>query len=212
MPEFKSPVETSLLDSVDDIRVILDSRQRKALLPFVGREVSISQAAKESAESPNTMLKRVQRWLAMGLLIETGRVVLPKGIMSLYRTKADAFFIPHRATPAEDLLALTQQIYLPMMAGFLQAYVQSGQHLSGDWGVRFERLDGRWWVRPVKDMDDRCEPTDEGLPASLLDINTLCLEDQEAKALQRELRAVVEKYKQCPASKGKTYQVVLGIA
>jgi hypothetical protein len=212
MPVFHSPVEITVLKSLEAIEVILDSRQRAAFLPFLAREVSVSQAAREVSELPNTMLYRVQRWQRLGLLLETRQVQHQKGWMRLYRSSADAFFVPHSATPAEDLLALATGIYTPLIANFLSAYVQSGERLSNDWGVRFERNGNDWSVRPIKSADDPCVPTDDDAPPSLLDLLEVQLSSVEAKSLQRELRAVLEKYANRTSKNSKSYQVMLGLA
>jgi hypothetical protein len=212
MPVLHSPVEITVLRSLEAIEVMLDSRQRAAFLPFLAREVSVSEAAREVAELPNTMLYRVKRWQRLGLLLETRQVQHQKGWMSLYRSSADAFFVPHSATKAEDLLALATGIYTPLIAKFLSAYVRSGERLSNDWGVRFERQGHDWSVRPIKSADDPCEPTDDDAPPSLLDLLEVQLNAVEAKSMQRELRAVLEKYANRSSKNAKPYQVILGLA
>ncbi len=191
---------------------MLDSRQRAAFLPFLNREVSVSQAALEVSELPNTMLYRVRRWCRLGLLLKTRRVPHSKGSMCLYRSSANAYFIPHSATSAEDLVALARDIHAPLFTDFLQRYVGSGQALSDQWGVRFERQDLHWSVRPSKAVDDACEPTDPEAPPSLMEYVPLKLSVKQAKAMQLELWAVLERYVRQSTPQGKTYTVVLGIA
>jgi hypothetical protein len=212
MPVFHSPVQITVLKSLEAIEVMLDSRQRTAFLPFLGREVSVSQAAQEVSELPNTMLYRIKRWQRLGLLLETRKIQHQKGWMRLYRSSADAFFVPHSATKAEDLLALAIGIYTPLIANFLNAYVKSGERLSSDWGVRFERSGNDWSVRPIKSADDQCEPTDDDAPPSLLDLLEVQLSAKDAKSLQRELRALVEKYVHRNNKNAKPYQVMIGLA
>ena len=207
-----SPVQIAVLNSLEAIEALLDSRQRAAFLPFLAREASVSQAAREVSELPNTMLYRVKRWQRLGLLLETRQVQHQKGLMRLYRSSADAFFIAHHATKAEDLLALASGIYTPLIGKFLEAYVQVGQQLSDDWGVRFERQGNDWSVRPVKSVDDQCEPTDDDAPPTLLDLLELQLSAIEAKSMQRELRVVLEKYAHRSSKNAKSYQVILGLA
>ena len=207
-----SPVPVAVLDSLEAIEVMLDSRQRAAFLPFVNREVSVSQAALEVNELPNTMLYRVKRWQRLGLLLETRSVPHAKGSMRLYRSAADAFFIPHSATSSEDLLALAGEIHLPIFKDFLGSYVRSGEHLSADWGVRFERDGAHWSVRPAKAFDDLCEPADLEAPASMAEYAHIQLDDAQAKALQLELWAVLERYKKQSSSRGKLHKVFLGLA
>ena len=207
-----SPVQVAVLDSLEAIEVMLDSRQRAAFLPFVNREVSVSQAALEVGELPNTMLYRVKRWQRLGLLLETCRVPHAKGSMRLYRSMADAFFIPHSATSSEDLLALAREVHLPIFTDFLASFVRSGEHLSADWGVRFESNGGHWSVRPAKSKDDLCEPADPEGPSSMAEYAQLQLSAAQAKALQLELWAVLERYVAQSSPQGKVYKVFLGLA
>ncbi len=205
-----SPVQTLVIDSLDAISVLLDSRQRKAFLPFVNQEMSVSQAALEAGELPNTMLARVKRWQKLGLLLQTRQVPHSKGKMFLYTASANAFFVPHTATSAADLLELAQQLYAPMLLDFLESYVQAGQRLSGLWGVRFQRLQSQWLVRPAKSEFDQCEPTDADAPVAFVEYTKLNLSESQARVLQQELLGVLGKYKQLESG-GKTYQVLLGL-
>ena len=212
MPVLHSPVSVAVIDTLEAIGMLLDSRQRAAFLPFLNREISVSQAALEVGELPNTMLYRVKRWQRLGLLLETRSVPHAKGSMRLYRAVADAFFIPHSATSSEDLLALASDIHLPIFKDFLGSYVRSGEHLSADWGVRFERNGAHWSVRPAKAWNDLCEPADPEGPPSMAEYVHIQLDDAQAKALQLELWAVLERYVAQSSPQGKVYRVFLGLA
>lgn len=212
MTASRSPVQPFVLEHPDAIAVMFDSRQREALLPFLGRDIAVSQAAAEIQELPNTMLYRVRRWKRLGLLRESARVPHRKGFMQLYRSSADAYFIPFRATNAEDLRAFASGVYIPAFEAFLQAYVLQGQTLTGDWGVRFARQDQHWQVIPTRSADYECEPTDDDSPAALLDLYRLQLGETRAKDLQRELRRLLERYAAQQTPQGRTYQVIVGLA
>ena len=125
---------------------------------------------------------------------------------------ADAFFIPHSATSSEDLLALAREVHLPIFTDFLASFVRSGEHLSADWGVRFESNGGHWSVRPAKSKDDLCEPADPEGPSSMAEYAQLQLSAAQAKALQLELWAVLERYVAQSSPQGKVYKVFLGLA
>jgi hypothetical protein len=212
MQALNSLVEITVLDSANSIAVLLDSRQRHALLPFVGQACAVSVAAQLVGESANTMLYRVRRWKKLGLLLEVGSQAHSKGQMRLYRTPADAFFVPHHATSSEDLLALGQSVYAPVFAEFLGQYAKTGEQLAPTWGIRFEKTDQTWAMRPVKSATDTCQPTDAGLPPALLDIAQVQLSAAHAKALQLEMRRVLEKYQALSSKRGNVFQVILGLA
>jgi hypothetical protein len=212
MKQANSPVDIIVLDSLETVGVLLDSRQRTAFLPFLGREVSVSEAALEVSELPNTMLYRVKRWLRLGLLKATRVVPHKKGAKQLYRASASAFFVPHKVTSAADLQALAGGIYEPMLTDFLIAYVKVGEQLSDSWGVRFERRGNQWSVRPAKSEQDLCQLGDVDTPASFLEFDELRLNAVQAKDMQLELLAVLEKFKAQSVPQGKVVQVILGLA
>lgn len=221
MLQIDSPVQTAVVDWLEGISVLLDSRQRAAFLPFLNREISVSQAALEVGELPNTMLYRVRRWQRLGLLQEARTVPHPKGKkggMPLYRSSAPSYFIPYAATSAEDLLTLAREMYTPIFADFLNHYVRSGAALSDDWGVRFEGAAGGWQVRPSKSLEDQCQPSDLTAPPTMLEYVQLELNQNQAKAMQLELLAVLQRYATptlpSAALEGtvrQTYRVILGM-
>jgi hypothetical protein len=132
--------------------------------------------------------------------------------MQLYRSSADAFFVPFRATNAEDLLAFAADVYTPVFETFMKAYVFQGQNLTGDWGIRFSRQDQHWQVLPTRSADDECDPTADDSPAALLDLYQLQLDPTRAKAMQRELRGVLERYAAQQTEGEKPYRLIVGMA
>jgi hypothetical protein len=207
-----SPHQTIVIKTVEAISILFDSRQRKALLPFINCENSISKAAQTVQELPNTMLYRVKRWEKLGLLQNTRSIPSQKGSIRLFGSSAKAFFVPYSATTAEDLITLAKDTYTPIFTDFLQAYVHFGENLSPTWGIHFSRQNDQWLIRPVKSVHDECLPEDTDSPATMLSHQQLQLDSSAAKAMQLELLSVVNKYSQQNSSKGKTYQVLLGIA
>ena len=85
--------------------ILTNPRTLRGLEPFLGRDCTVSQAAEETGEKPNTVLSRVRRFLDLGLLKISGE--RPRGgrAIKLYRSAADLFFIPYEATSAETLEA-----------------------------------------------------------------------------------------------------------
>ncbi len=129
-----------------------------------------------------------------------------------FRSSADAYFIPYASTPAADLLTLAGEVYLPHIQALLGAYVHSGERLSGDWGVRFEREGAHWTARPVTSALYVCEPTDDEAPPSLLEFSELSLTAADAKALQRDLMAVMTRYRATQMPGGDIYRLMVGFA
>src|SRR5690606_28293610 len=69
------------------------------------RDRSVAEAARETGEKPNTTLRRVRRFVDMGLLRVWREVPRAGRPVKRYRAVADVFFVPFDATGAESLEA-----------------------------------------------------------------------------------------------------------
>ncbi len=87
--------------------VLADLERVRALVPFLGRERSVSDVADELGLPVDATYYRVRRLVDLGLL-ERSRTVPRKGrALKLYRATADRFFVPLDALPeqtAEEFL------------------------------------------------------------------------------------------------------------
>src|SRR5690606_26192893 len=102
------PAPTATVMVVTDpiaAKAILDPDTRLYLAPFIGRAASISQAASGSGEKENTTLKRVRRFVELGLLEVVAELPRAGRPIKLYRSVAEVFFVPFEATGAESLEA-----------------------------------------------------------------------------------------------------------
>jgi hypothetical protein len=210
MQSSNSPLEMAVIDSKKAVEVLLDSRQREALLPFVGNRLSVSQAAAQIGESANTMLYRVRRWRRLGLLLEVGSRPHKTRAVRLYSASAAAFFVPYRATNAESLGKAAQQLYVPMFVQLIEQYAKAGEALSEHWGIRFENVGGVWSMRPEKSVVQSHLSSNAVSPVALLRVVSLRLDSQQAKALQNEMLALLQRYHH--EDSGKEYRVVLAMA
>jgi hypothetical protein len=168
------------------VRILLNHKQRQAFRPFMRQSISISEAAALVGESLNTMLKRVQRWLEYGLLIETQ----PKR----YTAAGQSFFVPQSVIARLDLEQLLEQLDAfeadIMRRGQLEAALR-----VDDWGLRFTLdNDQDWNIQPAKTGMQPWNYKAPDAPAILAETNLLELEFGDAKALQQELIDVVRKY------------------
>jgi hypothetical protein len=188
----QSPVPTHVdIRNPEAVRALLNHKQRQAFRPFMRRSISISEAAALVGESLNTMLKRVQRWLEYGLLIETtAQAAQPKR----YTAAAESFFVPQSVIARLDLEQLLEQLDAfeagIMRRGQLEAALQ-----VDDWGLRFTLdNDQDWNIQPARTGMQPWNYKAPDAPAILAETNLLELEFADAKALQRELMDVVRRY------------------
>jgi hypothetical protein len=183
----QSGVPTHLdIRNPEAVRTLLNHKQRQAFRPFMRQTVSISEAATTVGESLNTMLKRVQRWLEYGLLIETQ----PKR----YTAAGQSFFVPQSVIARLDLEQLLEQLDAfetdIMRRGQLEAALQ-----VDDWGLRFTLdNDQSWNIQPARTGMQPWNYKAPDAPAILAETNVLELGFADAKALQQELMDVVRRY------------------
>lgn len=90
--------------------IVGDPVRSRFLQPFLGRERTVTEAAAELGCTPNTMLYRVRRMLAVGLL----RIVATRSragrSIKVYRSSHDGYFVPNEVMPYDDLAhRVTQQ-------------------------------------------------------------------------------------------------------
>jgi hypothetical protein len=191
----QSPVPTHVdIRNPEAVRTLLNHKQRQAFRPFMRQSVSISEAAALVGESINTMLKRVQRWLEYGLLIETTSSALSAGQPKRYTAAGQSFFVPQSVIARLDLEQLLEQLDAfeadIMRRGQLEAALR-----IDDWGLRFTLDDDQDWnIQPARTGMNPWNYKAPDAPAILAETNLLELEFADAKALQQELMDVVRRY------------------
>lgn len=191
---------------------LTDPTTLRHLAPFLGRTLSVTEAARESGEKPNTTLKRVQRFVEMGLLEVVGTRKRAGRDVKLYRTVADVFFVPFEATHAESLEAALAERDAYWEAMLRRNVVRARSERLGTWGTRFYRdVRGRLQVQTAVTPDVNATTLDPEGPAVLsLWRDQLTLDFADAKALQREMFALVQRYNQRHGS--QRYLVRMGLA
>lgn len=193
-------------------RLLLDPRTRRQLEPFLGVDASVGEAARLQGAKPNTVLKRVRRFRDAGLLevVETrprrGRPI------RRYRAVAEVFFVPFEASAADDL-----EQALAEREGWLErllrrSVVRARREALGVWGTRIYRDGrGRLQVQMAVRPDTDADVLDAGQPAVLSAWRDgLELDYEDAKALQREMVDLLQRYQRHQG--GQRYVVHLGLA
>jgi DNA-binding Lrp family transcriptional regulator len=86
-------------------RLLSDPESFRYFSPFLARDFTVSQAAKELDCKVDTMLYRVKTLLEAGLLKVVGTETRRGRPIKVYRSSADAYFVPFAVTPFEDIEA-----------------------------------------------------------------------------------------------------------
>jgi len=191
---------------------LTDPTSLRHLAPFLGRTSSVAAAARESGEKPNTTLKRVRRFVALGL-VEVARVEPRAGRpVQLYRSAADVFFVPFEVTHSESLEAALAERDLYWERMLRRNVVRGRREALGDWGTRFYRdRKGRLQVQTAVTPDANATTLEPAAPATLsLWRDQLQLDFADAKELQREMFALVQRYQ--GKSGSQRYLVRMGLA
>lgn len=175
---------------------LLDARTRRHLEPFFGAARSVGEAAAAQREKPNTVLRRVERYLAAGLLRVAGERSRRGRPIRLYRTVADAFFVPYEATTAESLEEALATREAWVEGTFKRAVVKARWEALGPWGTRIYRDDaGALQVQMAVRPDVDASTLDAHEPAVLSAWRDgVYLDFDDAKELQRALYELLERY------------------
>lgn len=187
-------------------------RTLRQLEPFLGRTRSVTEAAAASGDKPNTVLKRVRRFQAAGLLEQVGERARAGRPVKLYRAVAEVFFVPFEATSAESLEAALAERDAYWEALLRRGVVRARREALGTWGTRIYRdRRERLQVQTALGPDANATTLDAAGPAALSAWrDEVWLDFQDAKRLQRELFELLLRYQE--ARGAQRYIVRVGMA
>lgn len=203
------------------IKIIHDARAADTLVnpmtlqqlaPFLAQTRTVSDVALETGEKANTVLARVRRFVALGLLDVVGLKQRPGRPIKHYRTSADSFFVPYEATTAETLESLMAERDSYYETLLRQGVVTTRIHDIGTWGTRIYRDDkGRLQIQTAVTPDHNYTMIDPDRPAVISAWrDSVYLDFADAKALQREMFDLLERYQQKEGA--QRYIIRLGLA
>lgn len=172
----------------------------------------MSEAARVTGDKPNTVLRRVQRFTRAGLLERAETVPRRGRPLHRYRTIADVFFVPFEASAAHDLEAALAEREAWVAALLRRSVVRARREAIGVWGTRIYRDErGRVQVQmAVRPDADALPPGPEGPAVLSAWRDGLELDYPDAKALQRELFELLERYQSKRGA--QRYVIHLGLA
>lgn len=184
----------------------------RQLDPFLGRECTVSEAARLTGTLPNTMLARVRRWTTLGLLRVSRQEERAGRSVSWYRAVADSWFIPFDTTSAESLESSLAQRDEWWSSRLRKAVVRSREEQVGTWGTRVYRdRRGYLQVQMAVSPDSNWTSLAADRPAVLAAWRDgLYLDFADAKELQRELFELLLRYQRKQGA--QRYLLRLGLA
>lgn len=181
-------------------RALADPDTRRFLEPFLGRECSAREAANDLGEDLDRVLARVRRFLRVGVLRVSRLEPRAGRPVKFYRAVADGFFIPYGTTTFESFEAW----FVAEFARREENLALSVSREALSWGARrghravgkrvFRRADGSLAADFAFGPENELDLLHPDAPAIAYTFDFTDLDHESAKALQRELLALAEKY------------------
>ena len=194
-------------------RVLVRPSGLRRLEPFMGGPPrTVLEVAHATGEKANTVLRRVQRLLELGLLEVAETRPRAGRPLRRYRATADVFFVPFEATGAADLEGALAERDAYWERLLRRHVVRARSEAMRTWGTRIYRdARGRVQVQTAVSPDANASMLDDEMPAALSAWrDQVWLDHADAKALQRELYALVQRYQR--AQGAQRYVVHVGLA
>lgn len=184
---------TLVVTGAEMATVLTDPKHLRYISPFLAREATVGEVARALDSTLSTTYRRVRRYCDLGIL-EVAREVERQGkALKVYRTVADAFFVPNRLTDGQEVSSARWYAHWEeeLQRGLRHAY---GDHLEG-WGQSIHRDDGVFTTSLARGPDEVLDALGDDMPALYNRFHdSLYLEFDEAKALQRQLDALFDRY------------------
>jgi len=181
------------------------------LKPFIGCALSVSEAARQEGANTNTMYGWVKRLEAVGLIRVVSEEPRKGRAIKRYRAVADTFFVPFAASPystLEDALAALDGAWEKEMRRLV---VRARQQVVETWGYLIKRHASGTLMLTSAEGGQELDFLTGDAPAVLSSWSDLIyLTEEEAKALQRHLRGLLEAH--TPSAGKKRYALRLGLA
>jgi hypothetical protein len=188
--------------------MLLSLSSAKYLVPFLGRENTVAQAAKQLDLDLKNVFRWTQRLVACGLLVQTKTSTRAGRAVRHYQAVASEFVIPVSALPLAILVDTDNGLHQRLQDALMRAWLRNSRQLP--WGARVF-LDGE---RMAIDLSDGIS-----LRERITDANAattrwfpLQLTAQDAQTLSEELFDLEERYKAREVVGEKTYLVHLALA
>ena len=174
-------------------RLLLNPDEVYFFEPFLARERTVGEAAALLGCPPNSLLSRVRRMLACGLL-EVAREVPRAGrAVKVYRSVAEVFFVPYSHSPLHDHAVWAASRTRLLQTGLRYSQTQPtrlrGHRIYRDvHGV----VNHNSAISPTQDHDPLAPDEPAVFTASH---DAVYLDFEDAKRMQRDLEGVMQRYK-----------------
>lgn len=202
------------LTDPDVAQLLVDPHAQRFLRPFLGQECTSKAAAEQLGVSLSLMAYWLGRFQEAGLLQVVRLEPRAGRHVKVYRSVADVFIAPFELLPSATLMEFFDLFGATERRRFVRALGRVAETwLSSDWSLRVRRNEeGKLQVDALPDpakTDVLPDFLAQNAPAAWQSFSTLRLHFDEAKALQRELAALWERYSN--KDEGQVYHLHLGL-
>jgi len=199
---FRPPaaVELHTVTDPEQARILTSPAALRLFRPFLARERTVSEVARETGRDLNAVLYRVRTYLAAGLLEVVREIERPGRAVKVYRSVHDAYFVPYEVTPFATLEERMLEQTLPAVEERVRAQARSLQR-SGLWGQSLYRDEaGEVWTSSSAGATSGDDAHD---PRGGLDFWTeVWLTRAEAEELRSTLYEALERFGHRPTDGG----------
>lgn len=168
------------------VAILTDPRRVQFLLPFLGRERTVSEAARQLDITGNALLYRVRKMLEAGLLQVVAERPRAGRAIKVYRSSHDGYRVPMSAMHYDDLRhrvdTYGRRMFSDLAGAYTAALLDAPHH---DRVITLNR-DGDVWTTDLLPATTR-----QGRPVVMTDIIAR-LDRQQAELVERRLREALE--------------------
>lgn len=207
--------------SAELTRILLDDAATALLAPFLRGPHSVQEAAQELRRSRGQLYPWVDRFRRLGLLAEAGRRKHGRQITRLYAAAPGTHLFPFERCAHASFPELLQA--LDPLPAFTHHAARALEGTAHRWGVQVTLHPSGQAVRTLVPLAGT--PAPQGEPAPLQSVlspqtpalwrsdASLSLDHERAKELQRELAALIGRYRrfQTQGESSATHLLILGI-
>lgn len=190
--------------------VLTDPVKLEQFKPFIGRAVSVSEAAEQEGVKLNTMYHWIKRFESLDLIHVVSEQSRNGRAIKRYQAVADTFFVPFGLSPFSTLEEALATLDKRWEHELRRRVVQARQQVVDSWGYLISRHTSGTLMLESAEAGQAVDFLAEAAPAVLSSWSDLVyLTDEEAKALQRYLRELVEPAEPAPGK--RRYVLRLGL-
>ncbi len=211
------PEERITITRPDVARALTQLKTTQLLEPFMKRELTLSDAAKDLEVKLPKLHYHVNKFMEFGLLEVTRMEARAGRPLKHYRSTAHTFFVPYHLTPSETLAQLLGDLMVPSEMRFHREAAHTLQTLDPEWGLSItcppdEGISYALAPRATNFVPRLVQSVlKPGAPALFLSDGTLGLSFETAKALQKDLIDLFHRYRQKQEAGGQHYAYRLGL-